>query len=58
MNSQFKLASLTLAAVAMLSACGGGSDASSDDPPPARGTLELGLKAGAATAAQCEVATS
>ena len=39
MNSQFKLASLTLAAVAMLSACGGGSDASSDDPPPARGTL-------------------
>ncbi|WP_431101468.1 alpha/beta hydrolase family protein [Roseateles noduli] len=58
MNSQFKLASLTLAAVAMLSACGGGSNPSSDDPPPARGTLELGLKAGAATAAQIDVGTA
>ncbi|MDH0865453.1 lipase family protein [Mitsuaria sp. GD03876] len=58
MNSQFKLASLTLAAAAMLSACGGGSNASSDDAPPARGTLELGLKAGAATAAQIDAGTA
>ena len=39
MNSQFKLASLTLAAAAMLSACGGGSSAASDDPPPAAAAL-------------------
>ncbi|WP_431259464.1 alpha/beta hydrolase family protein [Roseateles chitinivorans] len=45
MNSQFKLASLTLAAVAMLSACGGGSSPASDDPPPARGSLQLGIVA-------------
>ncbi|WP_343638076.1 lipase family protein [Roseateles sp.] len=57
MNSQFKLASLTLVAAAMLSACGGGSNPSSDDPPPARGTLELGLLAGAATADQIDAGT-
>ena len=58
MNSQFKLASLTLAAVALLSACGGGSSAANDDPPPARGALQLGLKAGAATAAQIDAGTA
>ena len=60
MNSQFKLASLTLAAAAMLSACGGGSSAASDDPPPARGAVQLGVVASTTpvTKAQIDAGTA
>jgi hypothetical protein len=57
MKSQFTLVSVALAA-ALLSACGGGSDPSTDDAPPARGTLLLGTKAGAATKTQIDAGTT
>ncbi|OWQ90434.1 hypothetical protein CDN99_13875 [Roseateles aquatilis] len=58
MKSQFTLGGLTLVAAALLSACGGGSNPSTDDAPPARGTLLLGTKAGAATKAQIDAGTT
>lgn len=57
MKSQFTLVGVALSA-ALLSACGGGSNPSTDDAPPARGTLMLGLKAGAATKAQVDAGTT